>query len=104
MDLGVFTFIWEAVVSLALLVGGWAWKSIQQRLDDIDQRHTRTMDKHMDYVAKHIDAQAVAQARLSDVVVQTQLNYVQKSELREMRLEILDRFDRIENLVGRNKG
>lgn len=76
---------------------------VSQRMDDIDMRHTASIAKTVETYSRALEATTSAHSRMQETLTQVQINYVHKDELREMRRELIDRFDRLEDLVTKEK-
>ena len=70
-------YIWDAVLTIIMALFGMNWKSMKERLDMLEKTHNDNKNE----------------------LTQVQINYVNKTELRDMRKELMDRFDRLEDLV-----
>lgn len=96
-------FLWSAVLTVAVMLLGWVFTMMQNRMNEIDHRHSRAMESTVESITRAAEAQVSAHSRMQDIVTNIQINYVHKDDLKELRKEFLDRFDRLETLIKRDK-
>lgn len=104
MDLESIKLFWNTGLTAISLLLGWLWNSLNKRLEDMDNRHTSTLERRSRERDKEYQVLLSGQQRLQEVLTNVQINYVHKDELKEMRREFLERFDRIEQLIRKNNG
>jgi hypothetical protein len=94
--------LWNGVLTAITLLLGWVFTLMQKRLDDMDVRHSHDVDHALANMGKVSEAQAAAHLRMQEAVTNIQVHYVHKDDMRDMRKELNERFDRLETLVKRN--
>jgi uncharacterized membrane protein YvbJ len=92
--------LWNAVLTAITLLLGWVFTMMQKRLDDMDARHSKAVESAMASMVRVTEAQTNAHLKMQDAVTNIQINYVHKNDLKEMRTELNDRFDRLESLMS----
>ena len=70
-------------------------------MDDIDMRHSKAHTNIIENYTRALEATANSHTKLQETITNVQIHYVHKDDLRSMRSELLDRFDRLENLVNK---
>ena len=104
------TWITGSLMSALLAVVGWLWKSVHSRIDDLkeqqekalnmmDTKHGSAIERGFDQTQQALSMANSAHSRMQDVVTSIQINYVHKNEMREMRKELIDKLDRIEDYL-----
>lgn len=106
MDLST---LWGGMVSLIILLLGWNWRAMDKRMDSMETRHSRAISDAIQTYKSAVDNCDMSHTKMQDIVTGIQINYVHKEDMKEMRddmksmrKELTDRFDRLEILV-RNK-
>jgi hypothetical protein len=94
--------LWNGLLTVAMLLLGWIFTMLQKRLDDMDERHSRAVESAIANMVKVNESQASAQLRMQEAVTNIQVHYVHKDDMRDMRKELNERFDRLETLVKRS--
>jgi len=94
--------LWNGLLTVAMLLLGWVFTMLQKRLDDMDSRHSRAVEAAIANMGKVNETQASAHLRMQEAVTNIQVHYVHKDDMRDMRKELNERFDRLETLVKRN--
>jgi Tfp pilus assembly protein PilO len=72
-------YIWNAALTIIMALFGMNWKSMKERIDMLEKTHNDHKNE----------------------LTHVQINYVHKTELKDMRKELMDRFDRLEDLVAK---
>lgn len=96
MDL---TVLWGGIVSFIIFLLGLVIKNLNQKIDDMESRHTKALKDAISMYKDSVHSCDISHERMQDVVTNIQINYVHKEDMKEMRKELLDRFDRLETLV-----
>lgn len=90
MNTDYFSILWNILLTGVVMLLGWVWNSLNKRLDDMDNHNLRATEQC-----------SQTQHEIQKTVTAIQINYVHKDEMREMKAELLTRFDRLEDLVTR---
>lgn len=88
MDTEYFRILWNILLTGIVMLLGWIWNGLNKRLDDMNNHHSKVAEQN-----------SREQHEIQKTVTAIQINYVHKNELREMKTELLTRFDRLEDLV-----
>jgi hypothetical protein len=93
--------LWNGILTAITLLLGWVFTMMQKRLDDMDARHGKSVETAIASMARVTEAQGNAHLRMQDAITGIQVNYVHKSDLKEMRTELNTRFDRLESIMSK---
>lgn len=100
MDLAT---LWTVGLSLISGLLAWNWKILVQKVEDVEKRNTETIATAVNSLTRSIELATASHERMQETVTNIQINYVQKDELRTIKKELLDRFDRLEDLVTKQR-
>jgi len=103
MELGLLKLMWDALLGVALLTIGWLWKSLHKRIDDIEKRNEDYMNRSVSEFATQMKVHGQTMEKINELVTSIRINYVHKEEMKDIRREILDRFDKLEDYMKGDK-